>query len=169
MFPEKAVPRKAQVWYTDFMVGVLIFSVVVITYFYYVEHTSYSDETLMSSLISEAKAVSNSFVTRGYPVDWTAANVTTVGLTDGDYRIDSSKLSDFNSWGYEERRGYLHTTKDYYFYLEYLNGTRFNELCEDPLAGCVAWNSSYNLAQNTRLLIYDSKVVRAVLYVYQQP
>ncbi|MBW2972440.1 hypothetical protein KY359_05375 [Candidatus Woesearchaeota archaeon] len=161
--------RKAQVWYTDFMVGVLIFSIVIMTYFYYVEHTQHSDDTLMSSLVSEAKTVSNSLATRGYPVGWTSANVTTVGLTDGNFRINSSKLSDFNSWSYEERRGYLHTTKDYYFYLELMNGTRFNELCADPGAGCAEWNTSYFLAQNTRLLIYEHEPVRMVLYVYQAP
>ena len=160
--------RKSQVWYSDFMVGVLIFSVVVVAYFYYVEHTEYSDDTLMSTLVAEAKTISNSLVTRGYPADWTASNVTTVGFTDGNYRINSTKLSDFNSWGYEERRGYLHTTKDYYFHLEYLNGTEFNKLCEDEFAGCVKWNESQELVQSTRLLLYDGSVVRVVLYVFQQ-
>lgn len=161
--------RKAQVWYTDFMIGVLIFSIVVISYFYYIEHTSYSDDTLMDLLISESKSISSYLMTEGYPQDWTAANVSVVGLTGGDYRIDEGKLQDFNSWSYEERRGFLHTTKDYYFYLEYINGTRFNDLCEDPGAGCVAWNSSYYLVQNTRFLIYDSEIVRMVLYMYQTP
>jgi hypothetical protein len=161
--------RKAQVWYTDFIVGVLIFSVVIMSYFYYVEHSAYSDETLVSSLVAEAKTISNLLVTRGYPIGWSAANVTIVGLTDGNSRINMTKLSHFNSWGYEERRGYLHTTKDYHFYFEYINGTRFNERCADPGAGCVEWNSSYNLVQNTRLLIYNSEVVRMVLEVYQQP
>jgi hypothetical protein len=162
------IPRKAQVWYTDFMVGVLIFSIVVVSYFYYVEHTEYSDDALVNYLISEAKTISNYLVTEGYPANWTSANVSTVGITDGNHRINEGKLQDFNSWGYEERRSYLHTTKDYYFYFEYLNGTRFNELCEDPFSGCVEWNSSYYLVQNTRLLIYDSDVVRMVLNVYQQ-
>ena len=161
--------RKAQVWYTDFMVGVLIFSIVVISYFYYVEHTEYSDDALMGALVSEAKSLSSYLITEGYPQNWTATNVSVVGLTDGNYRINEDKLDDFNSWGYEERRGYLHTTKDYYLYLEYVNGTRFNEKCEDPGAGCVAWNSSYYLVQNTRLLIYNSEIVKLVMYIYQAP
>ncbi|MFC1741325.1 hypothetical protein ACFL3V_02210 [Nanoarchaeota archaeon] len=160
---------KAQVWYSDFMVGILIFSIVIITYFYYVEHTEYSDDNLDTYLISESKSIANYLTTQGYPPDWTASNVTTVGLTDGSPRIDLQKLSEFNSWGYEERRSYIRTTKDYYFYLEYPNGTRFNELCEDPGAGCIAWNSSYHLAQNTRLLIYNSSVVKLILNIYQQP
>jgi len=159
----------AQVWYTDFMVGVMIFSVVIISYFYYVEHTEYSDETLMSSLVAESKSITDSLAGQGYPLNWSSANVSTVGITDGNFRINPSKLADFNSWGYEERGGYIHTTKDYYFYLEYINGTRFNERCKDQFAGCVAWNASEVLAQSTRLLIYDSKVVRMVLYVYQEP
>lgn len=161
--------RKAQVWYTDFVIGVLIFSIVVFTYFYYVEHLEYADDSLISSLVSEAKSITNTLVTQGYPTGWTAANVTNVGLTNGDYRINMTKLANFNSWGYEERRGYLHTTKDYYFYLEHLNSTRFNERCADPGAGCIQWNTSQYLVQNTRLLIYDEDIVRLVLYVYQKP
>ncbi|MBW2964808.1 hypothetical protein KY363_05080 [Candidatus Woesearchaeota archaeon] len=158
--------RSGQVWYTDFMVGVLIFSIVVITYFYYVEHSAYSDESLMSQLISDAKSVSNTLVTAGYPAGWSAANVTNVGLTDNNFRINMTKLSYFNSWGYEERRSYLHTTKDYYFYFQYLNGTRFNELCSD--FSCVEWDESYHLAQSTRLMIYNHTVVRMVLSIYQE-
>jgi hypothetical protein len=159
--------KRAQVWYTDFIIGVLIFSIVVVTYFYYVEHSEHSDENLMSYLVSEVKSVSSSLMSEGYPQGWTASNVTIVGLTDGNFRINMTKLSNFNSWGYEERRGYIHTTKDYYFYMEYLNDSRFNELCADPGAGCVEWNSSYYLAQNTRFLIYGSDVIRMVVYLYQ--
>jgi len=159
--------RKGQVWYTDFIIGVLIFSIVIVTYFYYVEHSDYSDDTLVNYLISESKSISGYMITEGYPSNWTAANVSTVGLTGRDYRIDQQKLAAFNSWGYEERRGYLHTTKDYYFYLEYLNGTRFNKICADPGAGCIEWNASDYLVQNTRLLIYEGKPVKLVLSIYQ--
>lgn len=160
---------KGQVWYTDFMVGVLIFSIVLVTYFYYVEHTDQSDDGLMGYVVSEAKAISSYLITAGYPADWSETNVSTVGLTDGAYRIDMGKLQDFNSWGYEERRGYLHTAKDYYFFLEYPNGTVFNKLCADPFVGCVEWNSSYHLAQSTRLVIYNSSIVKMSLWIYQQP
>ena len=161
--------RKAQVWYTDFIVGVLIFSIVIVTYFYYVERSEASDENLMGFIISEAKTISGYLVTEGFPTNWTGANVSTVGISDGAYRIDMDKLSTFNTWGYEERRGYLHTTKDYYFFIEYLNGTKFNELCKDPFQNCSDWNKSNHLAQTTRLLIYNQSIVKLVLNIYQQP
>ncbi|MFH1063866.1 MAG: hypothetical protein V1729_02180 [Candidatus Woesearchaeota archaeon] len=167
MIQEMMDDRKAQVWYTDFMVGVLIFVVVMSSYFYYVEHTQHSDDNLMTTLLSEGKTISSTLVAQGYPAGWTTVNVTNVGLTDGGARMNLTKLSNFNSWSYEERRGYIHTTKDYYFYLEYMNNTRFNELCIDPGANCSDWNSSYNLVQSTRLLVYGSDIVRMVLYVYQ--
>lgn len=161
--------KKAQVWYADFTVGVLIFSMVIFAYFYYVEHQEYSDDTLQGALLTEAKTISNYLIGEGYPLNWTSANVSIVGLTSGNHRIDLDKLDDFNSWGYEERRGYLHTTKDYYFFLQYMNGTKFNELCTDPGSGCVAWNSSVQLVQESRLLIYNGTISRMVLYVYQKP
>jgi hypothetical protein len=163
------ISKKAQVWYSDFMIGVLIFSVVIFAYFYYVGNTSSSEEDLQSALLAEAKMLSNSLISAGYPIGWSGVTVETVGLTDGSYRMNMTKLDTFNSWNYEERRGYLRTTKDYYFFMKYLNGTIFNELCTDSPADCEHWNTSYYLVQNDRLLIYNGSIVRMVLYVYQKP
>ncbi|NQU79183.1 hypothetical protein HQ545_05435 [Candidatus Woesearchaeota archaeon] len=160
--------RCGQVWYTDFIIGVMIFSFMIGAYFYYVGHGNYYEDDPVPMLVSEAKRVTSYLLTEGYPANWTLLNVSTVGLTNGRHRMDNQKLGWFNSWDYEERRGYFHTTKDYYFYLEHKNGTVFNKLCKDPLDGCVDWNSSYYLVQNTRLLIYDGSIVRMVYYVYQQ-
>ncbi|HII72330.1 TPA: hypothetical protein HA265_06260 [Candidatus Woesearchaeota archaeon] len=160
--------RKAQVWYTDFMIGILIFALVTVAYFYYVEHNDTTDNNLDNYLMTEAKSISNYLVTEGYPTDWTPTNVSTIGLTDGNHRVQDAKLADFNSWTYDQRKSNMHTTKEHYFYLEYLNGTRFNELCSD-MPGCNEWNTSDHLVQNTRLLIYNSKIVRMKLYMYQKP
>ena len=84
--------RKGQIWYSDFMVGILLFSIVVMTHFYYVEHTEYSDDTLMSYLVTESKAISATLIGQGYPSAWTVSNVTTAGLTDNDYRVNMTKL-----------------------------------------------------------------------------
>ncbi len=158
---------KAQVWYTDFMIGILIFSIVLVTYFYYTEQTSNSEENTVNNLIIESKAITNQLLSTGYPINWTSNNVSTVGLTDGNYRINNNKLASFNSWSYSERKEKLHTTKQYYFYLEYLNGTRYNKLCTDPPA-CNDWNTSEYLVQDSRVAIHNSKIIRMVIYVYQK-
>lgn len=160
--------KRGQVWYTDFVIGVLVFSIMVVAYFYYVEHQEASDQNLENYLLSEAKSISSYLVTEGYPEDWTASNVSTVGLTNGKQRIDDDKLAEFNSWTYDERKANLHTTKEYYFYLQHLNGTIYNRQCID-MPTCTDWNGSEYLVSHERLLIHDSKIVRMKLYIYQQP
>ena len=117
--------------------------------------------------MTEAKTITNYLVTEGYPHNWTANNVSTVGLTDGNHRLNIEKLDAFNSWTYSSRKSKIYTTKDYYFFLQYKNGTKFNEVCSD-IPTCTEWNSSEQLVQNTRFVIYNSTVVRMTLYIYQE-
>jgi len=157
---------KAQVWYTDFMIAILIFSITITAYFYYSNYVGGDEGNIESFLISEGKSISSYLITEGYPKNWSVANVSTVGLTDGNYRINNQKLQAFNSWNYEERRSFIHTSKDYIFFLEYLNGTRYNILCEDPPT-CDAWNASSYLIQQTRLAIHNGSIVKLKIYMYQ--
>ena len=152
--------RKGQVWFVDFMVGVLIFVFMVTIYFSYVNTSEYSDDTIMPSLIADSKKVSSVLVTRGYPLDWSLSNITQVGLTDGANRIDFDKLESFNSLSYNSRKEYIHTTKNYYFYLEYINGTRFNILGDQG-------NTSNYLVQSSRYVIYNNSIVKMGLYLHQ--
>lgn len=152
--------KKAQVWYIDFAVGLLIFMVAITAYFSYAYSESVEQRGDMSELIIDAKMIATSLISKGYPYAWNSSNVTRIGLTDGNYRIQQGKLDAFNNFSYKNRSSLLGTTKDYYFYLEYPNGTKFNTL---------GWNgeNATQLVQVTRIVIYNSTPVRMVYHLWQ--
>lgn len=156
----KAERKRAQVWYADFAIGLLIFMVAIVGFMTYTYTEVTSDEEDLDSLIIDAKVIAASLVSEGYPADWNATNVTRVGLTDGDHRIDQSKLDIFSNLSYSDRAGVMGTTKDYYFYMQYANGTRFNILGQSG-------NESDVLVQVTRIVIYNNTMARMVFYLWQ--
>ncbi|MBW2999983.1 hypothetical protein KY339_04885 [Candidatus Woesearchaeota archaeon] len=154
-----SIHKRSQVWYTDFIIGILIFSIAVTTFFYYATGAGEDDGSNLNDLIIDAKVIAENLVSEGYPTDWTPATVERIGLTNGNQRIDQSKLDDFTNMTYSERKSALGTPKNYYFYLEYPNSTKFNILGQEG-------NSSNRLVQITRLAVYESQPVRMVFYLW---
>lgn len=152
--------KKAQVWYADFSIGLLIFIVAISGYMVYSYSETVEEKGELTELLIDAKVIASSLVSEGYPSNWTSTNVTRIGLTDGNQRIVQQKLEDFNDFSYSERGDLLGTTKDYYFYLEYLNGTTFNQL------GLNGTNAD-KLVQVTRVLIYNDTFVKMTFYLWQ--
>lgn len=152
--------RRAQVWYGDFSIALLIFMVAITAYVSYTYAESVEERGEMTELLIDAKVIASSLISEGYPTDWNTSNVTRVGLTDGDYHIVQEKLDSFNSFSYDDRADAIGTTKDYYFYLQYTNGTKFNQL---GLNGSTA----DKLVQVTRIAIYEDVFVRMVFYLWE--
>ncbi|MFC1753263.1 hypothetical protein ACFL96_07705 [Thermoproteota archaeon] len=152
--------RKAQVWYTDFFIGLLIFIVAMTGYLAYTYSDSVEEKGELSELIIDAKVIASSLISEGYPSDWNESNVTRIGLTDGDYRLMEEKLDAFNDLSYDDRADLLGTTKDYYFYIQYQNGTEFNHLGMNG-------SSAVKLVQMTRIVVYNDTFVKMVFYLWQ--
>jgi hypothetical protein len=157
--------KKGQVWYIDFMVGLMVFVVVVVIYFEYVDNLSSKEENIMDDLIINSKAITNSLVAEGYPKDWNTSNVVKIGLTEGNQRINTTKLNQFISMDYIETKSKLRTSYNYYMFLEYKNGSKIKLNGSDEY-GYKSLNPS-KLVQTTRLLIYNSTIIRMVVHVWQ--
>lgn len=152
--------KKSQVWYVDFSIGLLIFMVAITGYIAYTYSESVEQRGDLSELIIDAKVLTSSLISAGYPIDWNESSVVRLGITDGDHRLMPEKLDKFNNLSYATRGDLMGTTKDYYFYLQYQNGTKFNEL------GFNGSNAD-KLVQITRVVIYDDVFVRLVMHLWQ--
>ena len=157
--------KKAQVWYTDFMVGILIFVIVIFIYYEYANNFSQNPNSITSDLIMEAKAISTSLITQGAPIDWNQSNVNIIGLTDGNQRLIQEKLDMFANMSYYETRTKLRTPYDYYFYLEDVDGSIIQINGENGI-GLEAADHE-NLISVTRVVIYNSKLISMVVQVWQ--
>ncbi len=157
--------KKAQIWYTDFMVGVLIFVIVIVLYYEYANNLNQDPDKLTSDLIMDAKSITSSLITEGYPTNWNQSNVQMIGLTDGNQRLVQEKIDVLAGMDYGEMKTKLRTSYEYYLFLEDFNGTRILLGGEEG----VGLNStdSKNLVSLTRVVIYDSRLIRMVVQVWQ--
>ncbi|MBR9692206.1 hypothetical protein GOV06_05475 [Candidatus Woesearchaeota archaeon] len=157
--------RKAQIWYTDFMVGFLIFVIVIFIYYRYAYNIDQDPGDVVYDLMMEAKSISGSLVTAGAPSDWNQSNVVLIGLTDGNQQLMQEKLDMFANMTYLQTKAKLRTPYEYYFYLEDVNGSVI------PIGGKegIGLNSSNsdNLVSIVRIVVYDSKLTSMVIHVWQ--
>lgn len=109
---------KAQVWYIDFIIATLIFIIALIIYFTYTTNASQEDSNLLQDLTSDAKMVSNSLVSEGYPTDWNNETVKRIGLTNNDQRLDDEKLRNFINLNYSNSKKLLATVYDYFVFFQ---------------------------------------------------
>ncbi|MBW2996247.1 hypothetical protein KY332_03030 [Candidatus Woesearchaeota archaeon] len=157
--------NKAQVWYTDFMIGIMIFFIVIMIYFAYAHNVSQDPNEITSELLMDAKAISSSLVTQGSPSDWNQSNVNVIGITDGDQRLVQEKLDMFVNMTYSQAKTKLRTPYDFYFYLEDLEGNRIS-LGENDWFGKNASNAD-NAVFITRVVVYESELINMVVNVWQ--
>lgn len=119
---------KALVWSTDFIFGLLIFSLALILYFAYSTNLSKEGSGITGYLVSDVKSVSSSVLSAG---DWDAETVLKLGITNNDYRIDGAKVRDFKDIPYDETKKILGTVYDYliFFTDEEGNLIEINGVC----------------------------------------
>jgi len=105
--------KQAQMWFTDFVIGMVIFSLVLISYYTYTTNISKQDSVVMNNLISDVKTVTSSLTSSGYPNNWNSNTVTRIGFTDNYNRIDNDRFNEFNKINYNTSKKLLGTTYDY--------------------------------------------------------
>ncbi|MCH8216365.1 MAG: hypothetical protein IH892_06290 [Planctomycetes bacterium] len=104
---------KAQVWFTDFVIGMIVFSLVLISYYTYTTNISKQDSSANDNLISDAKIVSSSLISKGFPNNWDVNTVTRIGFTDSYNRLDTTKFNEFILINYNKSKKLFGTTYDY--------------------------------------------------------
>ena len=97
--------KKAQSFFWDFIIGLFIFTLIILLFLRY--NTSFeSKEDSTENLLREAKTLSESLMTQGYPYNWTTGDVEQVGIISSDEnnkgRIDANKLAAFANMSYED-------------------------------------------------------------------
>ena len=161
----KSARKRAQVWFSDFMIGMLIFTIVIVIYYEYAYTVDQSTSKITSEFLMDAKSISSSLVTQGSPPDWNEASVEMIGITDGNQRVVQSKLDEFADMNYTFIRSKLRTAYELYVFFEDLEGQRILIDGNEGI-GLVPTNSD-NLVALTRIVIYNSELVKMVVQVWQ--
>lgn len=157
--------RNSQIWLTDFIIGVLIFLIVILIFYKYAYNLNEDPNKVSIELLMDAKSISNSLITTGSPENWNQTNVSIIGLTDGNQRLVQNKLDMFANISYSSIRTYLRTSYDFYLTLEYFNKT--NIPINGSLGIGMAPNDADNLIRISRIVIYDSGLINMVVTIWQ--
>ena len=91
----------------DFVIGMIVFSLVLITYYTYTTNISKEDSSVMANLVSDSKTLSSILLNEGFPSTWTSETVTRMGLTDNNQIIDANLLIESSKIDYDKTKKLL--------------------------------------------------------------
>jgi hypothetical protein len=167
--------RRGQMFIVEFGLAVLIFAAAMGLYYRYVSDSGQVDSDRIAELMKNAKDISETLLSSGYPDSWNSSNVQRIGITQNDNRINSTKLLSFKDVDYEESRLLLATPYQYYVFFKDRNGNivKVNSSLEG--IGFEGINSTNikevkdikSLAIVERIVILNSDLGKMVLYVWR--
>ena len=157
--------KRAQAWYVDFMVGLLIFLLAIGAYYIYQGSLSEEVDYTLNDMVAESKGISISLMSPGFPADWTPADVEKIGITDGTTRVDYDKLGYFSQLDYNLTRSLFGTSYEYVVYFFDGNETIIMPINQTYI-GKLPTNHR-NLVKITRTVIYNSTVAQLEVRLWQ--
>ena len=163
--------RKAQTWYMDLFLGMVIFIIAFSVLLKSSLNTSAEKQDLSDTIKIEGSLLSKMLLSEGYPKNWTNETVVQVGLLTNK-RINETKLANFTNIEYGRSRTLNRLRFDYHFH--FTNGTDIIPIIGQENFGhpgvnatnVTALDPEYLLRIN-RLVIHNSSIVKMVLYLWK--
>lgn len=116
---------KAQAWYMDFAIALLLFTFTLVTYFSYTTNFQKQEKGELSILLKDAKALSSSLALPGYPADWDNTTVLRIGIAD-EQKLNATKVKQFKQYSYKSSKSRFATPYDYIVFFVNENGEVLN-------------------------------------------
>ena len=113
-------------WFTDFVIGALIFSFMLIGYYTYTTNISKQNSLALNDLILDAESISSSLLLEGFPDNWDNATVQGIGITNNNQRINRTKFLNFERLSYNKTKKLFGTIYDYLIFFTDDNDTIIN-------------------------------------------
>lgn len=118
--------KKSQMWFTDFAIGIFIFSLVLISYYSYSKNILSNDQARVDDLYLDSQSISSSVLQGGYPDGWNNETVERIGITNNDYSISNSKIVNFKKLNYNMTKKIFGTVYDYVIFFQNGSNTTLN-------------------------------------------
>ena len=127
----------------DFAIATLLFLFTIIVYFSYTSNFQSQSSSDLDVVLKDAKAISSSLASSGYPANWDNTNVIRIGIADSQ-KINATKLKYFKQLNYSIAKKDFATYYDYFVYFTDNNNQilNINGVCG---AGYPLINLSYNI------------------------
>ena len=149
--------KRGQFWYTDYLIGLLVFMVIGFLFFRTVVDIS-SNNAVMDDLVETGITISNVLMSEGYLYNQWGDGEGRIGFVNNG-KVNLSSYNNFTTLvstpdNYETSKYLIGTKYDYVTYFEYENGT----IIQNTVAGKY---NDLNLITNAEAII---KFVRFVWY-----
>lgn len=179
------INRKSQVWISDYAISLLLFIIAAMLAVKLII-SNFSTDNTFEELKTDASKISEIFLSEGYPKDWDNMSVIRPGLLTAK-RLNASKVfnaMNLSNTSYSAFKSKFNTPYEFLIIFEdpnkdmlefgdfcaignpdvSINSTLVPVLdCHNPLFTIIDYD---NLVMITRLALYDSKIIRMVIYVW---
>jgi len=120
--------KKSQMWYMDFIIGLTIFTMILILSFRYMGDDYIIQTRDKQSLVHTSKLFSESLMSEGIPQNWTEATVTNPGILSNN-KLNLTKLELLNNItlnNYDYIRSLFELKSEFLFYFTDTNDNIIN-------------------------------------------
>ena len=165
--------KKSQIWSIEFVIGLIIFISALFIFYRYSINLSENQEETLKDLIIDAKTLSNYLISSGLPENWNTSNVILIGLTDGTYRLNETKVQYFSVMNYSSTKNMLSVINDFYVFFEDRNGS---SIIINGISGIGkpsvnktnlhATENPSDVIKVFRFVVYNGTIVRMGMYVW---
>jgi len=171
--------KKAQIWGLDLMIALVIFFAAILVFYYYSVNFALPKSEI-ARLVEESVVLSNNLLSEGFPSEWNKDNVQQLGILSSD-RINKTKLTamaELAESDYVKTKSLLNTRHDYFIFFkeeDILNFSRCGighpDVIREEEGKCVnniSTIKSKNLVSIKRLVIYENRPVKMLLYLWEK-
>ncbi len=170
--------NKGQAWFTDLLIGTIIFAIALVAYIRVSSNISDTDERQLEELRLESEFIGSSLSGKGYPSPWDSGSVQKLGITNGERVIMDSKVQETSKIEYSTLKVLLGTRNDFYAHFQDPNGNviSINGTCGigklniTNITAETCNNATVNakyLVQSERLL-YRNGLTKMIVYVWRE-
>ena len=165
--------KKGQFNFIDFMLGIVIFAILLTLFFRYSSNITEKQEGI-TGLVVEGRTISNDLLSEGFPSNWNSSNVVIIGITDDNNQINETKLNNLINLSYQQTRTLFRTTYHYYFLFRNQSNSAIKITPTQEGIGYPSVNSSnienintQKLIKIERIVFFRNQMAKLVLYLWQ--
>lgn len=165
---KKTQPKKGQVWTLDYFIGLFIFIAVLISGIIILKGQMTEKDTFRSTA-READHIASILLSEQI-INSSDSTLSKLSIAENN-RINITKLQEFDSLSYEQKKLMVQNTGEFVFY--FYNGTVINEsVCFRgyifPSENCTLDipPSAENIAKTERIVILNSKIVKLIVLAW---
>ena len=168
---------KGQTWFADLLIATFIFAGVLLLYIKATSNFSDKDDRKLDEIKMESAFISESLIGAGYPRGWNQANVQKIGITDGDYKVNTTKAIQAAAINYTELKVLFGTRNDFFAFFEDKHGNVQN-IGQCGIGNLNITNITLDLCENVTVnarfiskserLVFKDKSLKLVVYSWSK-